>query len=118
MTQPHVGDYVIARLPDATATLAADRGYLPRSVPVLKQIAAAGGQRVCVVNSWVYVDTTVIAKVLNVDGQHRPLPAWNECRQLLPREVFLLNPGNSASFDSRYFGPLDVSFIRGRATKW
>ena len=116
--QLHVGDYVIARLPDGSAALAAKRGYLPRSIPVLKQIAAIGGQQVCVRGGSVYVDARVVAQTLEEDGQRRKLHAWNGCRRLLPEELFLLNSSSPASFDSRYLGPLDVSFVLGRATRW
>ena len=114
----HVGDYVIAQLPAAAAEVAAQRGYLPRSVPVLKQIAATGGQFVCVRDGTVFIDAIAVADVLDRDGRHRPMHAWDQCRRLAEREVFLLNPASPASFDSRYFGPVDVSFLRGRATKW
>jgi len=113
-----VGNYVIARLPESSATLAAERGYLPRTVPVLKQVAAVAGQGVCVRSGVVYIDGAAVARTLDVDRQHRPLRPWDGCRVLLSHELFLLNPGNPASFDSRYFGPLDVSFVRGRATRW
>ena len=113
-----VGDYVVARLPDASAMLAAERGYLPRSVPVLKQIAAVTGQEVCIRDGAVYVDSRAVARTLEKDGQHRDLRSWQHCRTLLPRELFLLNPDSSASFDSRYIGPVDTSFVIGRATRW
>ncbi len=116
-TRLQVGDYVIARLPEAIATLAAARGYLPRSVPVLKRIAAVAGQRVCIRNGAVYIDGIAVARTLGEDGQHRPLAHWKPCRLLVEGELFLLNPVNVASFDSRYFGPIDVSFVRGRATR-
>ena len=116
--QVHVGDYVIAQLPAAAAEVAAQRGYLPRSVPVLKQIAAAGGQFVCVRNGTVFIDAIAVADVLDRDGRHRSMHAWDQCRRLAEREVFLLNLASPASFDSRYFGPVDISFLRGRATKW
>jgi type IV secretory pathway protease TraF len=35
VAQLNVGDYVVARLPDGAAELAAKRGYLPRAVPIL-----------------------------------------------------------------------------------
>lgn len=111
----HVGEYVVARLPEATATFAAMRGYLPRFVPVLKQIAALPGQHVCIRNGAVHVDGVAVARTLNEDGKHRPLVPWNACRRLVEGELFLLNFANPASFDSRYFGPLDLSFMRGRA---
>lgn len=113
-----LGDYVVARLPEESSQLAAERGYLPRSVPVLKQVAAMGGQRVCIHDSWVYIDGTAVVSTLQTDGQRRRLPAWNGCRQLMDRELFLLNPFNRASFDSRYVGPVDASFVLGLATRW
>jgi conjugative transfer signal peptidase TraF len=118
VAQLRVGDYVVARLPDSVAGFAAKRGYLPRAVPVLKQIAAVGGQLVCVRNDSVYIDARVVARTLEEDGQRRELRAWNGCRRLLPEELFLLNPSNPASFDSRYLGPVDMSFILGQATRW
>lgn len=36
----HVGDIVLARLPSEAAALAAQRGYLPERVPLLKRIGA------------------------------------------------------------------------------
>lgn len=112
----HAGDYVVARLPSDTATLAATRGYLPRFVPILKQIAAVPGQRVCVRDGIVYIDGVAAARSLDRDAKERPLTAWAHCRDLVSDELFLLNLHNEASFDSRYFGPVDASFLRGRAT--
>jgi conjugative transfer signal peptidase TraF len=113
--QLRVGDYVVARLPDDIGSIAATRGYLPRSVPVLKRIAAVEGQRVCVRNALVYVNDEVIARTLEIDKSERPLTAWLHCRQLIEGELFLLNAAVPDSFDSRYFGPIDESFVRGRA---
>jgi len=114
-TQLKVGDYVVARLPENAAKLADARHYLPRSLPVLKLIAAMVGQQVCVRGGTVYIDQTAVARALQSDGRDRALDAWNHCRRLQRDEVFLLNPGHPASFDSRYFGPIDVTFVRGRA---
>ena len=110
-----VGDYVVARLPEDAAALAATRGYLSRSVPVLKRIAAVRGQHVCIRNDVVYIDGAAVTRVLDADPSRRPLTAWLHCRLLVGDELFLLNGDVPASFDSRYFGPIDVSFVRGRA---
>jgi conjugative transfer signal peptidase TraF len=111
-----IGDYVVARLPEAATALAASRGYVPRSVPVLKRIAAVEGKVVCVRDGVVSVNGAPIASILEVDGRGRPLAAWRHCRRLIKGELFLLNSAASASFDSRYFGPIDVSFVLGLAT--
>jgi conjugative transfer signal peptidase TraF len=115
-TQLEVGDYVIAQLPRDIAAFAAKRDYLPRHVPVLKQIAAKVGQRVCVRGGAVLIDEAAVATTLTLDGKRRPLTAWPHCRRLESGELFLLNSSTPSSFDSRYFGPLDVSFVRGRAS--
>src|SRR5665213_1449161 len=78
-----VGDYVVAQLPEQIAALAAARGYLPRSVPVLKRIAAVAGQRACIQNSVVVIGTQKVARTLDVDFSGRPLTAWRHCRRLL-----------------------------------
>jgi conjugative transfer signal peptidase TraF len=111
-----VGDYVVVRLPGDVATFAALRGYLPLSVPVLKRIAALSGQHVCIHDATVYIDGVAAARVLDADHRQRPLTAWQHCRLLIKDELFLLNAAAPESFDSRYFGPVDMSFVRGRAT--
>lgn len=110
-----VGDYVVARLPEDVAAMANQRGYLPRSVPVLKRIAAINGQQVCVDDATVYIDGKSVARALKVDANLRALPVWRQCRALADGELFLLNSDSPASFDSRYFGPIDVSFVYGLA---
>jgi conjugative transfer signal peptidase TraF len=97
------GTMVLARLPDSMARLAADRGYLPRGVPMLKQVAAVEGDRVCAEGEFVLVDEKLAALRLSVDGQGRRLPAWSGCRTVGHGEILLLN-GNRRSFDGRYFG--------------
>jgi type IV secretory pathway protease TraF len=42
--------------------------------------------------------------------------SWQLCRVLTGDELFLLNPSNKTSFDSRYFGPVKTTEVRGRAT--
>jgi conjugative transfer signal peptidase TraF len=114
-TDLRVGDYVIAMLPRDIATFASRRRYLPRHVPVLKQIAAVAGQRVCVRQDTVMIEGAAVATTLARDGNGRLLQAWSHCRKLESGELFLLNANRPSSFDSRYFGPIDVSFVRGKA---
>ena len=112
-----LGQYVVARLPDQVAALAAKRGYLPRGVPVLKRIAALPGQHVCMLQSSVQIGTDLVAETLRTDRVGRALSPWRGCRTLLADELFLLNADHPASFDSRYFGPLDRSFVQGVAVR-
>ncbi len=109
------GEDVLALLPDAAATLAAQRGYLPLRVPVLKRIAAVASQRVCVRGGVVSIDGVAVAVAMPTDGQDRQLSAWDECRHLSGDELFLLGVASATSFDSRYFGPVSASSVIGHA---
>lgn len=114
-TSLHVGSIVLARLPADVAAFAAQRGYLPSGVPILKRIGALAPQSVCVWEQVVRIDGAVVATVRTQDGVHRPLQAWPQCRPLTRGELFLLSDTNPASFDSRYFGPIAASAVLGVA---
>lgn len=113
--RPRTGALALVRPPAALALFLADRGYIPLGVPLLKRIAAEPGQIVCRYGSTVSLNGRARATALRHDRQARALPVWNGCRRLRQGEVFLLNTTAPSSLDSRYFGPLPSSSIRGRA---
>ena len=110
-----VGSIVLTTLPPDATTLAAQRGYLPAHVPLLKRVGAVAPQHVCVFDALVWIDGVPVAAVRPADRLGRPLPSWPQCRQLRPGELFLLSAANPASFDSRYFGPVSASTVIGIA---
>jgi len=110
-----VGSIVLARLPADAAALAAQRGYLPEHIPLLKRIGAMSPQQVCIEKHIVRIDGMAVTSVHATDGRGRPLSAWQPCRRLHDDELFLLSASNPASFDSRYFGPVAVSAVIGSA---
>lgn len=109
------GDLVLVDLPSEMRSLAAQRGYLPANVPLLKTVVAMAPQQVCMLGSQVRIDGDLVAKRLRWDRQGRALPHWQACRRLVGDELFLLSNSNPASFDSRYFGPVSVDAVIGRA---
>lgn len=109
-----VGDLVVVRLSQGAAALAAQRNYLPRGVPVIKHVAATAPQLVCVRDGEVRVDGESVASALATDAAGRTLVPWQGCRQLVDAELLLLS-AHAASFDSRYFGPVDGVQVIGRA---
>ena len=109
------GDLVLVHLPPEVRSLAAQRGYLPANVPLLKTLAAVAPQRVCMQGSQVRIDGVLVARRLRWDRQGRALPTWQACRRLVGDELFLLSSSNPASFDSRYFGPISADAVIGRA---
>ena len=110
-----VGSIVLVPLPAEAAALAAQRGYLPTRVPLLKRVGAVAPQHVCIVDALVWIDGVPVAAALAADRLGRPLPSWPQCRWLRPGELFLLSVTNPASFDSRYFGPVSASAVIGVA---
>ena len=111
----HAGSIVLARLPAGVAAFAAQRGYLPEGVPILKRIGAVAPQAVCVFDRLVWIDGVPVAAVLAHDGARRPLHPWAQCRALMAGELFFLSDKHAASFDSRYFGPVRASAVLGVA---
>lgn len=110
-----VGSIVLTRLPADAAALAAQRGYLPSRIPLLKRVGAVAPQHVCVFDALVWIDGVPVAAVLPADRLGRPLPSWPYCRRLEQGELFLLSATNLASFDSRYLGPVSASAVIGIA---
>ncbi|UUY08670.1 S26 family signal peptidase [Pseudomonas sp. J452] len=110
-----VGSIVLIRLPDTAATFAAQRGYLPIGIPLLKRVGAVSPQEVCVTDGNVRIDGVPAAAVLRADRLGRPLQAWLGCRRLQSGELFLLSTTNPTSFDSRYFGSVGASAVLGVA---
>ncbi|HFZ2532428.1 TPA: S26 family signal peptidase [Pseudomonas aeruginosa] len=110
-----VDSIVLVPLPTTAAALAAQRGYLPTRIPLLKRVGAVAPQHVCIVAGQVRIDGVPVAAVLPADRIGRPLPSLPLCRRLEPGELFLLSVTNPASFDSRYFGPVSASAVIGVA---
>jgi conjugative transfer signal peptidase TraF len=110
-----VDSIVLTTLPADAATLAAQRGYLPSHIPLLKRVGAVAPQHVCIVDGVVRIDGVPVGAVLRTDRWGRPLPSWPQCRPLAQGELFLLSVTNPASFDSRYFGPVSAAAVLGVA---
>ncbi|MBI2741043.1 MAG: conjugative transfer signal peptidase TraF [Rhodospirillales bacterium] len=108
------GDLVLAWPPESARRFAAERGYLPETVPLIKRVAAVAGDRVCASRRLILINGDVVATLLAADRQGRPLPGWTGCRDLAADEVFVLMGEVPQSFDGRYFGPIQTSAILGR----
>jgi conjugative transfer signal peptidase TraF len=110
-----VTNLIVAVPPEPLAAFLAKRGYLPIGVPLIKRILALPGQSVCRSGFTISVDGIEMGTALARDRHGRVLPVWQSCRAIAQGEVFLMNWDEPASFDSRYFGPIPLSAIIGRA---
>jgi conjugative transfer signal peptidase TraF len=108
------GELVLVRTPENVRVLAAERNYLPPTVPLVKRVAALQGQTVCAVGRTLTIAGRHVADRLAFDRHGRPMPAWTACRELSADEIFLLMADVPDSFDSRYFGPVSTNAVIGR----
>ena len=107
---PRLGDVVALEPPAEARAYLAGLG-MPRTVKLLKRVAATEGQRVCAARRAVHVrGGTLAARV--TDRRGAALPRWTGCRALHRNEIFVV--GDTAdSFDSRYFGPVRHAAVTG-----
>jgi conjugative transfer signal peptidase TraF len=110
-----IADIAVVMPPKPLASFLAARGYLPNGVPLLKHVLALGGQTVCRRRTAIIVRGVTYGHARERDSRGRPLPVWQGCRVIANGDVFLMNRDAADSFDSRYFGPLPLTSIIGRA---
>ena len=111
---PVRGDIVAVRLPLSMADFAGARGYLPHNVLLLKPLGATSGHQVCRRGSLVFINGALRAIAAVTDSRGRWLPMWQGCVTLRPDEAFVIGDGHG-SYDSRYFGPITMRAMIGRA---
>ena len=103
---------VVVAIPQPTTARAylADLG-MPGDVALIKRVAAAGGDRICVDGAQLRTPGGV-RWVRTHDRRGAVLPRWSGCRRLGSDELFLLGD-TAGSFDSRSFGPVMRSEVLG-----
>ena len=109
------GELLVVTPPEKLATFLDERRYLPKGIPLLKHIAALHGQTVCRTGDTISIDGITVGAALDRDHLGRSLPVWQGCRVIAAGEIFLMNRQSVASLDGRYFGPLPIMTIVGRA---
>jgi conjugative transfer signal peptidase TraF len=92
---------------------------MPARVPLLKRIAALGGDQVCRTGQelhWSGREATAFPR----DRRGAALPAWTGCQRLGADELLVMGD-TPTSFDSRYFGPVRRASLTGvyvEALRW
>lgn len=110
-----LADIAVVMPPEPLAGFMAGRGYLPNGVPLLKRVLARAGTTVCRKGTAIIAYGMSFGHARERDSRGRPLPVWQRCRRIADGELFLMNWDAADSFDSRYFGPLALTSIIGRA---
>lgn len=81
--------------------------------PLLKKVVALEGD-IVEINSSVYINNREVpnSQLLTHDGNNNPLPSLKNSRIKLPKSyMFVMSDYYHKSFDSRYFGSVEVSSV-------
>ncbi|WP_367118798.1 S26 family signal peptidase [Mesorhizobium sp.] len=110
-----IADLTVVMPPEPLAGFLAERGYLPKGMPLLKHVLAPAGATVCRQGTDIIANGVSFGAARERDSRGRQLPVWQGCRVIADGEAFFMNRDAADSFDSRYFGPLPLTSIIGRA---
>lgn len=108
-----------------TFKLARNRGYIDHGICshsfgyLMKKVVAIAGDVVSVTNEGVFINNRLLphSKPKLCDGLNRDLPQWRVSHyQLQQGEVMTMTNQSDWSFDSRYYGPIRTSQIKGVIT--
>jgi conjugative transfer signal peptidase TraF len=111
----YVSELVAVLPPEPLAAFLAAGNYLPHGVPMLKHVLALPGQTVCREGLVITIDKVAVGMARERDRRGRSLPVWQGCRVISQDALFLMNSQSPDSLDGRYFGPLPISAVIGRA---
>ena len=109
------GMTVVFPVPSAFRTLVYGRRWLRGGMPLLKQIGALAGDRVCIFTHRFAINGRTLGPVFTVDSSGRPLPEIRGCFEVKPGDFFAASLHLDKSFDGRYFGVLPLSQLQGEA---
>jgi conjugative transfer signal peptidase TraF len=123
---PEKGDLVMVDPPPLPIfAMAVDRGYISKGytpagcVPLIKRLAGIAGDRVTIDLAGVEVNGVRLTNSapLTKDAAGRPLHFYPLQNYILgPNEVLLMSEYSAASWDARYFGPLQATTIESVIT--
>ena len=113
--EPARGELVAFPIPDDVRSLVHERRYVPDGAYLVKPVVALPGDRVCSDGGVFTVNDDVIGRVLTEDRAGRPLPHPSVCKTVEKGELYVASK-YPRSFDSRTFGAVSSSAIRGRVT--
>ena len=120
---PSRGAIVIACLQPSIGKFARERGYVwtgdcpGDAAPVGKIVAGVAGDTIVTTAEGLSINGRQIVntRALTRDSEGRPLRPFPFARYVLStRELWLSSSHDVRSFDSRYYGPVDIGMVRAR----
>ena len=110
-----VGSFVVFPIPQSATAYVRSRskaGRVDSRWYLIKPVIAKSSDHICVRRDRVYVNAQLLDEVIKHDSLGNPVPSWAGCRTLLVGEVFVYSPAKG-SFDSRIYGPVQLSTVVG-----
>jgi len=109
------GVAVIFDPPPAARLLIYGRGWLPSGWPLIKYVGAVSGDTYTVESGCFIINGRYVGQVFNQDTEGKPLPVIKGTETVKPGEFLPVSTHIPHSFDGRYFGPVAMAAIRGKA---
>jgi conjugative transfer signal peptidase TraF len=107
------GEYVVFAPPADAAVLIYSRGWLPKSMPLLKQVGALEGDGYCIESGRFRVNGIDLGSVFVTDANGLPMPRIVGCRRIGRDEFLPVSTYSERSFDGRYIGAVPIANIIG-----
>jgi conjugative transfer signal peptidase TraF len=112
---PAPGTLVAFPVPAGVRDLVRERRYLPPGAFLVKPVVATPGDNVCAEAGELTVNGEAVGTIRTTDSAGRALPHYEGCGQVPEGRLFVASR-YAKSFDSRTFGPIAASDVRGRVT--
>lgn len=109
------GAVVIFDPPPVVRPLIYGRGWLPSGWPLIKYVGAVAGNTYTVEGGSFFINGRYVGQVFNRDTEGKPLPVLKGTETVKPGEFLPVSTCIKNSFDGRYFGPVAMTAIRGKA---
>ena len=109
------GQMVAFPVPEPFKELIYGRGWLARGLPLMKEIGALEGDRVCVDDAQETINGKAVGPIFSADSAGRPMPTIRGCYTVAPGYFLPLSTLVPKSFDGRYMGPQPLAVIKGEA---
>ncbi len=107
------GCYVIFELPDSLSSQLSTASWYPDSQKFIKEVVGVEGDAVESFHNGYAVSGVELFPQFPYDREGNPLPREMDDLLVVPEGMVLVGSPHPYSFDSRYFGPLDIAEIDG-----
>jgi conjugative transfer signal peptidase TraF len=110
-----IGDMIMIETPKNARPYIYGRGWLPKGWPLLKTVGAVAGDNYRITNKSFYISSKYVGPIFSYDSQGKPLPRLRGQFTVEKGHILPVAPLLKSSFDGRYFGPVPLRSVIGKA---